>query len=337
MTIPKVSIIIPFFNPGNLFNKCLNSAINQSLHDIEIICVNDGSTDDSLETLSQFSDDNRLKIIHQENSGAGSARNKAIDIAKGEFILFLDADDWIELDACEKLYDHAKSLNSDIVLFDVTWHYENKKTKKISYFSKNEFKEDYNTFTFDCHYVKDKMMRGILGVIWSKFYKASLIKDNEIKFPSHKIYNDIEFHFKTMMLAKAISHFPESFYNYNYINQPSLQKSFRDTKYELCWFEVMMGIRDFLNKNDLMNDFRKEFFNFFLSYSSLKLDSINDEFKDLFFIKLKYFFESLNLTRDDLTLLKKKNLVFYIHIINAEDCGSFFKIQKNFDGGILDK
>jgi len=336
MLIPKVSIIIPFFNPGKLFADCLNSAANQSLKDIEIICVDDGSTDDeSLSILSEFSNDNRFKIIHQENCGAGSARNNAIDNANGEFILFLDADDWIELDACEKLYEHAINLNSDIVLFDVIWHYKNNRTKKISYFSKNEFKEDHNSFTFDCHYVKNKMMRGILGVIWSKFYKTSFIKENKIRFPSHKIYNDIEFHFKTMMLAKSISYLPESFYNYNFINQPSLQNSFRDTEYELCWFDVMIGIRDFLNENDLMNEFKKEFFNFFLSYSSSKLDSINDEFKNSFFIKLKYFFESLNLSKNDLKLLNQKNLVFYIHMINSIDYATFIHIQKKFNGKIF--
>ena len=335
MVIPKVSIIIPFFNPGNLFIKCLSSAANQSLNDIEIICVNDGSTDESLNMLSKFSNDARFKIIHQENSGVGLARNKAIDIAKGEFILFLDADDWIELDTCEKLYHHAKNLNSDIVLFDVIWHYEDNRTKKISYFSKNEFKEDYNSFTFDCHYVKNKMIRGVLGVIWSKFYKTSLIKENKIKFPTHKIYNDIEFHFKTMLLAKSISYLPESLYNYNFINQPSLQNSFRDTKYELCWFDVMIGIRNFLNENNIMDDFKKEFFNFFLYYSSSKLDSINGEFKNLFYTRLKYFFDSLNLTNEDLNLLSNKNFIFYIHIVNSMDYNKFNQIQKNFDGGIF--
>lgn len=336
MVIPKVSIIIPFFNPGKLFAGCLNSAANQSLRDIEIICVDDGSTDEeSLNILSEFSNDERFKIIHQENCGAGSARNKAIDIAKGEFILFLDADDWIELDACEKLYNHAKNLNSDIVLFDVIWHYKNNRTKKISYFSKKEFNKDPNSFTFDCHYVKNKMMRGILGVIWSKFYKTSLINENKIRFPSHKIYNDIEFHFKTMLLAKSISFLPQSLYNYNFIDQPSLQNSFRDTEYELCWFDVMMGIRNFLSENDLLDDFKKEFFNFFLSYSSSKLDSINDEFKETFYIKLKYFFESLNLSKNDLELLSHKNLIFYIHMLNSMDYPTFNQIQKNFDGGIF--
>lgn len=331
----KVSIIIPFYNPGDFFADCLKSAANQSLEDIEIICVDDGSTDGSFNfLLSEFSSDKRFKIISQKNMGAGAARNKAIDIATGEYILFLDSDDWIEEYACEKLYNRAKNLDVDLILFDVLWHYENR-TKRIGYFSENEFNENSVTFTFNCDYIRTQMMRGILGVIWIKFYKTSLIKDNNIKFPSHVIYNDIEFHFKTIMLAETISYYPKIFYHYIYINKDSLQNSLRDTKYEIGWVNVMFGIRDFINKNNLMDGFRKEFINYFLSYSKIKLNSINREFKESFFMELKYFFESLFLTINDFDLIDFGNLVFYIHIINCDDYSTFSSIQNNFDGTII--
>ena len=330
-----VSIIIPFHNPGKYFKSCLKSVANQSLEDIEIICVDDGSTDGSLEFLSsEFSSDSRFKIISQANSGAGIARNNAIEIATGEFILFLDADDWIEPDSCEKLYSRAKNLGVDLILFDVLWHH-NTKTNRVSYFSDDEFKEDSSLFIFDCEYIKDKMMRGILGVIWNKFYKTSFIKEKNIKFPSHLIYNDIEFHFKTILLADSINYYPEVFYHYIYTNDDSIQNSLSDTKYEMLWFDVIKGINTFLNEYNLFDDFRKEFLNYFLLYSRNKLNSINNQYKESFFIKLKYFFESLSINTQDLKFIDVENLVFYIHIINSDNYSIFIHIQNNFSGDII--
>lgn len=331
----KVSIIIPFYNPGKYFKDCLNSVSNQSLDDIEVICVDDGSTDGSLEYISsEFSSDSRFKIISQANNGAGVARNKAIDIATGEFILFLDADDWIERDACEKLYYRAKILDVDLILFDSLWHHKHK-TNRVSYFSKEEFKEDSQLFTFNYNYIRDKMMRGILGVIWNKFYKTSFIKEKNIRFPSYLIYNDIEFHFKTILLADSINYYPEVFYHYIYTNEDSIQNSLSDTEYEMLWIDVINSIANFLKEYGLFNSFKKEFLNYFLLYSRNKFNSISNQYKETFFVKLKYFFESLSISVDDLKLIDTVNFVFYIHIINAEDFPSFIQIQNNFSGDTI--
>lgn len=334
MVNPKVSIIIPFFNPDDLFKRCIESAINQSLGEIEIICVNDGSTDDSAKILQYYAVDYPIRILNQKNQGAGVSRNNAIFESKGEYILFLDADDWIEQDTCEKLYAHAKKLDSDLVLFDVLWHLENNKSNRVSYFSKHST-IDFNNLTFSCDFVKDKMMRGIYGVIWSKFYKSSFIKQKNIRFPSHKIYNDIEFHFKSMMLANKISYFPKIFYHYTYVDKPSLQKSFKGGEYELCWFDVIMGIRNFLNESHLFEEFKEDFLNYFIYYSQIKLEDIHDNYKQQLFIRIKYFFESLNLNFNDFENFPFSHLVFYFHIINANNYFMFNDMQNNFDGSIV--
>ena len=100
----KISVIIPVYNSEKFLKKCLDSIINQTLNDIEIICIDDGSTDKSLRILNNFADkDNRITIINQKNSGPSAARNKGIENAKGEYIGFVDSDDWIDLDFYEKL------------------------------------------------------------------------------------------------------------------------------------------------------------------------------------------------------------------------------------------
>ena len=307
---PKVTIIIPVFNPGSLLYKCLESVANQSLRDIEIICVNDGSTDNSAEVLDRYSEfDSRFKIFHQKNQGAGIARNKGIQESTGDYIIFLDSDDWVEVDMCEKLYNHAEKLNSDVVIFDALWHTLDGRISKFSYF--NEFNEDYNTFSFDYHFIKNKVMVGSLGVIWSKFYKSSFIKNNDLKFPRHKIYNDVEFYFKTTLLSKNMSYFPKTFYHYIRLGQPSLQTSFRKGEDELIWFEVLDGLYKFFIEYKLMDEFRLDFINYCMYYTMGKLNNIEDRFQLIFLDKFKKFFNMLNPTIEEFDELKSKQLTYY--------------------------
>ena len=110
----KVSVIVPVYNVEKYLSRCLESLINQSLKDIEIICINDGSTDNSLQILKQFAyKDNRIKIINQTNSGQSVARNKGLAIASGKYIGFVDSDDWIDNDYYEKMFETIERTNSD--------------------------------------------------------------------------------------------------------------------------------------------------------------------------------------------------------------------------------
>ena len=333
MSNPKVSIIIPVFNSENLLKDCLKSVKNQTLNDIEIICVDDGSTDSSSEILDDFSKkDSRFKIFHQKNHGAGFSRNVALKKVTGEFILFLDSDDWIEKDTCEKLYYHAINLNSDVVLFDAVRHLPNNQSIDLIHFLGNERNKDFSLLSFDYKFIKDKVLNAYFGVIWSKFYKTSLIKDNDIKFSSYKIYNDVGFHFKSILSADKIAVLPEVFYHYVNVGQQSLQSSFRWGEYEPIWYDVMMDLREFLTFNNLMDDFRKEFINYsFLSFIN-KFNGIHEDYKEIFYTKIKYFYESLKLTSDELKKLQFNYMVFYIHIINSNSYFEFKLMHDLFNG-----
>ena len=187
MNKPKVSIIIPVFNSENLLTDCLMSVKNQTLSDIEIICIDDGSSDNSLKILKDFSKgDDRFKIFHQENFGAGFSRNVALEKVTGEFVLFLDSDDWIENDTCEKLYNQAINLNSDLVLFDAVRHLPDNQSMDLIHFLGEDSNKNFSSLSFDYKLVKNKVLNAYFGVIWSKFYKFSYIIENNIKFPHHK-------------------------------------------------------------------------------------------------------------------------------------------------------
>ena len=112
---PKISIIVPIYNVEKYLPKCIDSIINQTLENIEIILVNDGSTDSCAEIIESYANkDNRIKVIHKKNGGQSSARNMGLDIAKGEYIGFVDSDDWLHYDMYENMYKSIKKVNSDL-------------------------------------------------------------------------------------------------------------------------------------------------------------------------------------------------------------------------------
>lgn len=328
----KVSIIIPVYNPGKLLMDCLDSVLNQTLNDIEILCIDDGSTDGSNAILREYcKKDTRIKLFTQKNLGAGAARNLGIKNALGEFIVFLDSDDWIENELCEKLYCQAKSLNVDLVLFNTIRHLENGKTRDLIHFDKN-FNEDYTSFTFDYHYIKDKVLNGYFGVIWCKFYRTSFLKDKGILFTKHKMFNDVEFHIKTLLLAKSISYYPEILYHYMMVGQPSLQSSFTGTYDSMCFYDVMVGVKEFLTENDFMDEFKIEFLNYTFFYFKTKLNVMVLDYKEEYFSKIKLFLESLDVHPSDFEKLINVHIPFYIHVINAKNYSDFKLMQDNFNG-----
>lgn len=333
MNKPKVSIIIPVFNSENLLTDCLMSVKNQTLSDIEIICIDDGSSDNSLKILKDFSKgDDRFKIFHQENSGAGFSRNVALEKVTGEFVLFLDSDDWIENDACEKLYNQAINLNSDLVLFDAVRHLPDNQSMDLIHFLDEDSNKDFSSLSFDYKLVKNKVLNAYFGVIWSKFYKSSFIFENNIKFPHYKLYNDVEFHVKSMLLAKRISYFPKIFYHYNRIGQDSLQTLYVSSSEAIVFYDVMCGIKEFLLENNFFDEFKLEFIEFTFKEFERKLNEMDNEFKPHYFEKIKLFFKSLNISAYDLNKISFYYLVFYIHAMISENYIEFKLMQDNYNG-----
>ena len=325
MDSPKVSVIVPVFNSEDLLGNCLESIENQSLKDIEIICVDDGSSDGSFDILNQFSSkDARFKIYQQENSGAGSARNKGIEESCGEYILFVDSDDYIESETCEMLYEQANRLDCDLILFNSMRHFSNDRNLALIHFKKND-EINYQIRVFDYEYFRDRIFDGEYGVIWNKLYKSSFIRDNNITFPKHKIYNDVEFHIKTTLLAKKISYVDGTFYHYNRSGHASLQTSFVKTSNAMVFFDVLYGLVDFLVEVDMFDEFRKEFVNFTIFELRNKLKSIDEDSKQEFFEKTKEFYYSLELSSDEVNSIPYEYFMHFIFVVNSKDYEEFIK------------
>ena len=181
----KLSIIVPVYNSGEYISRCLDSLVNQTLDDIEIIVVNDGSTDNSLEILQEYVSE-KVKIITQKNSGVAVARNTGLKNAKGKYIAYVDSDDWIELDMFEKMYNKAIENDFDIVMCDF-WYIDSFKKWNGIITNRNDILTVND---------KKKFMINMFPVIWNKIYKRE--KVGKVKFKAGVWAEDVEYLYKIM-------------------------------------------------------------------------------------------------------------------------------------------
>lgn len=205
--MPKVSVIVPVYNVEKYLRKCLDSLVNQTLEDIEIIIVNDGSPDASQDIIDEYvlKYPHLLKSIITENGGQGSARNYGIDIATGEYIGFVDSDDYVALDMYEKLYVKAKETDSDIVSCGNFVVNENG-----DIIQQDTYKNHLKTFTLEQvrTYIFDK------SSCWNKIYKTKFLRNSNIRFRSKKWYEDFDFATNIALSTEKISIIEEALYYY---------------------------------------------------------------------------------------------------------------------------
>lgn len=202
----KVSVIVPVYNVEKYLDKCMNSLVNQTLEDIEIIVINDGSTDNSLKILNKYKKKypNKLIIIDQENKGISVARNNGIEIATGKYIGFVDSDDYVKYDMFEKLYNKIEKTKSDIVVCDFEEYYM--KTGKFKYMNFTNNIKSKNL------YEDASIINTIDYAPWNKLFKKDLF--NDIRFLKNIKYEDLNAILKTFLIASKISLVKESLYIY---------------------------------------------------------------------------------------------------------------------------
>ena len=177
----KVSVIIPVYNVEKYLRECLNSVVNQTLKDIEIICVNDGSTDNSLAILQEYAkNDKRIVLINQENKNAGAARNTGLAHATGEYLSFLDSDDFFELNMLEEMYNSAKENSLDIVICDYDKYNTVEKIYKAP--KKTLTTDSWDGIIFNYKDVPDGIFTGFLIAAWNKMFSRKFIEKNNLKF-----------------------------------------------------------------------------------------------------------------------------------------------------------
>lgn len=232
----KISVVVPVWNVEEYIEKCLNSIVNQTLKDIEIIVVNDGSPDNSQKIIDKFVKEHpkKIKSYIKANGGQGSARNYGLKKSKGEYIAFVDSDDWIDSTMLEEMYETASLENSDIVICDMIEHYPNK-----------DIYHDCTNLT----YKFDKAPS-----VCNRLFKKSLI--NNVEFISGIWYEDLNFTTKILMSTDKISTISKSFYHYYY--RPNSTMNNNNSVKNL---DIIASVNDIINyakKNNFYDNNKSE-------------------------------------------------------------------------------
>lgn len=208
----KISIIVPIYNAKKYLSRCLESLINQTLKEIEILTINDGSKDNSDKIIKEYmKKDSKIRIYNKENGGLSDARNYGLKMAKGKYILFVDADDCIEKNTCKELYEIAEKEQLEILKFN----YFDEKNKKYAF----KYKEQYMRKTYNgIEYLKrvfdskDEMTI----VAWNALYNRKYLQDNKFKFKKNILHEDELWTPQIIIKANRIMQVDNVYYNYKY-------------------------------------------------------------------------------------------------------------------------
>ena len=254
--MPKVSVIVPIYNVEKYLEKCINSLLSQTLEDIQIILVNDGSKDNSGNIAKEYEQNNKDRVIYveKENGGLSDARNYGLKYATGDFIAFLDSDDYIEKNAYEEMYNKAIEENADYVECDFIWEFPNKIRVDKQYPYKN----------------KKEMLSFVRVVAWNKLIKRQLITDNNLEFPKGLRYEDVEFTYKLIPFINKFTYVDKPFIHYVQ-REGSIANVQNERTAEI--FTVLDNVIEFYKKNNIYEKYRDELeYNYarYLLCSSLK-------------------------------------------------------------------
>ena len=247
---PKVSIIIPVYNAEAYLRECLDSVVNQTLKEIEVICIDDGSTDSSLSILKEYAQkDSRVSVLQQRNLHAGVARNAGIAVARGEYVHFLDSDDWVDVNTYKELVTLMDGLCVEVLKFR-SFSFDNQMKKIVSaYYTdmkalrENDFEKSYS---FKRDY--DILIRSS-DVPWSGIYSRQFLLKNNVVFDNLICVNDTSFFYRCLVSAQNI-HITKKRFVYHRINNPSSLIGIRAYHFD-CQIRVFFTILDIIHASHL--------------------------------------------------------------------------------------
>lgn len=290
---PKISVIIPIFNAQNYLRECLDSVVNQSLRDIEIICVDDGSTDETPAILREYEEnDSRVRVIFQQNKGAGAARNNALQYATGEYLSILDCDDFFELNMLEKSYQAAVENNLDILVFGCDFYYDDTQTYHDCNHSINR-RILPNKKVFSANDVQQDVFRLFVGWTWDKLFRTAFVKEHGLTFQEQRTTNDLLFVFNGLLRAERISVLEGIYAHYR---RSSESLSVTREKSWMCFYNALIALREEMYKIGCYERFEQDYKNYCINFSLWHLNTLKEPTHTLLYNKLRdEWFEEMGL------------------------------------------
>lgn len=291
----KVSVIVPIYNAESYLRQCMKSILSQTLKEIEIICVDDGSTDQSGEILRDFAKaDARIQVITQENAGAGAARNAGLKRAKGEYLSFLDADDFFEPDMLKAAYEKAKEKKAQIIVFGSDQYRGDLQSfQSVSWTIRKHALPPYRpmnhrTFT-------DNVFKVFVGWAWDKLFEREFVLKYGLTFQEQRTSNDLLFVFTAIVMAENIEVEDKILIHQRRDNPNSLSNT-REKSWH-CFYDALLALRENLEKFGLYQELEQDFINYSLHFSLWNLDTLRGEKKKVLYKKLKKeWFRELKIT-----------------------------------------
>lgn len=311
--IPKLSVIIPAYNIEQYIYNCLKSLQNQDLKEIEIIVVNDGSTDNTAEIVKIFSKyDSRIKLVNQENKRVGYARNNGLKEAKSDYIIFVDGDDEFEENSLNTIYETIIKQNTDIVLFGA-YNFKNGKCKSGSYSIKkipNRLKEKILTPK-----VIQKNFFKFPVLCMCKIYNKNFLNQNNIKFSQVRSGEDQIYYINTFLSAKSLFIINKNFYKYrrNRKNSLTYTKQKQDNSPILNFYEI----EKFIHEKDISEKLKFEILDKYIIKAYSWLGKCSDNFKS------KYYNELVELQK----FLAENYSEYYWKKIKFNEKSSYYKLK----------
>jgi glycosyltransferase involved in cell wall biosynthesis len=273
--IAKVSVIVPVYNAAPFLRQCLDSIVRQTLRDIEIICVNDGSTDDSLGILEEYAaNDKRLRVMSKENEGKGaaSARNLGLESAKGKYLSFLDSDDFFELAMLEQMVNRAEETGADIVLCNgMEYDHQTGTTYKVEHILSSALLPDKPVFSYkDC---AGKIYQLSQGAAWNKLFRRTFLEKHDLRFQRINYTDDAYFAFSHMILAEKISAMDECLLYYR-VNTKSNQSA-SVTRYPESAYLPYLALKTSLIEWGVYEEVKQSLINCALTFVRHCYDKVN--------------------------------------------------------------
>jgi glycosyltransferase involved in cell wall biosynthesis len=315
-----LSLIIPIYNSKKSLRECLNSALNQSINDIEIICIDDGSTDSSAAILDEYiKRDSRVTVIHQRNAGPATARNAGLKAAQGKYIAFMDSDDWIS----PNIYSCSLPLfvnNVDTVVFSVNIFGE--KDRSMEKYFQQKFHGPLN--------INGDVILNTPISSCNKIYRKDVIDKYDIRFPEGLFYEDNFFHWKYMMHANKAHFLRDKLYNYR-IRENSIIRQMKSKSYKVDdHFLVCLKIFETMQKDNLLEQYGESFTGFFRHCLGVVCANTDDARRSLRVAREIWKKIDIPTSNDIICSLQNENYDRVLKWINYSFCEKIFSMKKRY-------
>ena len=325
----RISVILPVFNEESYIAQAIESVLDQSFDDFELIIVNDGSTDSTLNVIEEFND-SRIRLINQTNMGPGAARNRALDIACGEYVMFLDGDDFFCPDALKTAYGEITKYDADISMFQIIKYCEGEFSKN-EWFGLNNFGEEFENRPFSPDECGDFLFDISVSACQKIFRRSFLTKINA-RFPEGIYFEDMPFFFYTFLNAKRISVIKK--YLYARRKHPGSITETVDGKF-LDTVEAGRIMMDIFIENESYDIYKFDLLAFKINGPRYALMAIEEKYKKYLYLLIKKDYEQIKSSRyyedylDNLGPVKKK---FFKDILKSRDYEDFKTLNQTKSG-----